>query len=286
MVLAGRAGATPSTALGPVLTQAGIDPALQADLLIRFSAYQGAPVEFWRELADDPHPIDPDILTELRHVLQLAALTGNSAGLVRRLRQQGPLRDLAAMGRPAFAALVREATGGELPPGLPGDRPRQLDAYVDGMRAALRAAFPSVAIAADIAPGPTLDVSLLGMVLKQSHRYDPRTSAPETANLAGVHDRDEALAQLAALRAELTAYPSLPADPQAAAANPVRAGVAAFLREQEFEFGRTMVADYLAANPDALSAVAEPDRPASPISCTGWSGSGALFPTSRPRTRC
>ena len=263
VVLAGRAGATPETALGPVLTQAGIDPALQTGLLIRFSAYHGAPEEFWRELADDPHPIDPDILTELRHTLQLAALTGNSAGLVHRLRQQGPLRDLAAMDRPGFAALVREATGGELPPGLPGDGPsEQLDAYVDGMRAVLRAAFPSVAIAADIAPGPELDVSLLGLVLMQSRGYDPRTSAPETANLAGVHDRDEALAQLAALRAELTAYPSLPADPQAAAANPVRAGVAAFLREQEFEFGRTMVADYLAANPDALSAVAGPDRPA------------------------
>ena len=141
------------------------------------------------------------------------------------------------MDRAAFAALVREATGGELPPGLPEDGPAgQLDAYVDGMRAALRAAFPSVAIAADIAPGPALDVSLLGLVLKQSKGYDPRTSAPETANLAGVHDRDEALAQLTALRAELTAYPSLPAAPAGrGGGQPGRAGVAAFLREQEFK---------------------------------------------------
>ena len=262
-VLAGRAGGPPETALGPVLTQAGIDPALQAQLLVRFSAYQGGPEEFWRELADDPQPIDPDILTELRSTLQLAALTGNSAGLVRRLRQQGPLRDLAAMDRPSFAALVREATDGELPPGLPGNDPaKRFDAYVDGMRAALRGAFPSVAIAADIAAGPELDVALLGLILEQSNGYDPRTAAPETANLAGVHDRDEALAQLAALRAELTAYPSLPANPQSAAANQVRAGVAAFLREGDFEFGHTMVADYLAANPEALASVAEPDRPA------------------------
>jgi Salmonella virulence plasmid 28.1kDa A protein len=167
------------------------------------------------------------------------------------------------MDRDSWAALVREATDGVPPSGLLGDDPaEQLDAYTDAMHRALRAAFPSVAIAADIARGPTLDAPLLSLILKQRNGYDPRTDPPEAANLAGMHDRERALAQLATLRAELTAYPSLPADPQAAAANPVRAGIAAFLRDQDFEFGRTLAADHLAANPDALSMVAEADRPA------------------------
>ncbi|HVK20805.1 MAG TPA: hypothetical protein VM677_05545, partial [Actinokineospora sp.] len=249
--------------LGAVLAASALTDAQRVDLVTRFLGHSGPPETFWRALADDAEPIDPAVLAEVRHTLQYAALTLNHTGVLNALRDRGSLADLAGLGRAEWADLVRAGGDGVVPPGLPGDTAEErFDSYVDGMWLAVRTAFPGAAAAADLSARPEVDGDLVASVLARNPGFDLRTSPIDGVDLDGL-DRARAISHLTALRHELTAYPDLPADLDAVAANPIRAGVTRFLRDQPtFELGRTALRDHLAANPLALAGVAEADRPA------------------------
>ncbi|MEV0712713.1 neuraminidase-like domain-containing protein [Nocardia aurea] len=261
VVLAVPEGVRAEIGLGPVLTGSGLSKSQQVDLVIRYYGHDGPPETFWA----DPLPIEPGVVTEVKQRLQFAALCANHAGVVRALRGRGSLPQLAGLDRPQWAALVKNGAGGQLPPGLPGGGyEQQFDAYVDGMRLAVRSAFPGAAAASDLMKSPRIEVDLVREILGRNPGLDVANIATAPVRLDGL-DQDLATATLDAVRAELTAYPDLAwdhTDPATIAANPIRAGVATFLRDNPtFELGRNSITEHLAADPDALSGVSAVLRP-------------------------
>ncbi|PSH61678.1 hypothetical protein CU102_26790 [Phyllobacterium brassicacearum] len=151
-----RPAATGSFSLAELLATARIPRRAQEKILQHYVARQGTVEDFWTSLrasgAVPARTIDRAQLT-----LQLGALTGNHVPLVQALQSRhrpASTRDLAALERQDWLALIRGANGAGIPPGIPGaSAEERATNYATVITATVEEAFPTAFLAARLASG-------------------------------------------------------------------------------------------------------------------------------------
>ena len=259
---------------------------LQGHFVEALLANKGPIAAFWQQLAQNDE--FKALVPAIQLTLQLGALTSDNIPLVKALqgvalkRAFVTLQDFVRVDAADWITLITTPVDGQkiaVPSGTAGSTPaEQASAYAGVLSSALRSAYPTHALAADIAVSPGIDAGLVQAVLKANPGLDPSQPMPVTALLSGVAapDQPKALASMAALRAEINIFPTF--DYQSALGlnttgtqgavpasfvNSVRQAVASFLTNApEFDFQSDNVDAFLAANSAALAQVPQADRAA------------------------
>ena len=121
------------------------------DLLVGLAAHTGPVDDFWHQVRREGGTLGEEEIPRVQELLQRPGWSLNQAAVAQRLARFGGVRELALTDRDTWHAAVAEVAGDHSPSGLPGaTHADQLDFYVDGMRAAARAAFPTAAASADL----------------------------------------------------------------------------------------------------------------------------------------
>src|ERR1700687_1072147 len=265
----------------------GTSPALASQPLrdqfvVLYAAHQGPIQDFWAQLRQQQAFQAPGVVEEIQLTLQLNLLTSNNLTLVKALqamRQAGALKsvqDLVKLDPNTWTQLINTPVAGEavsIPPDVPGATPQEKTAtYVRTMMDAIRAAFPTAALAQSIAVQPAIDVASVKAVLAQNPGMKPSDGASGAVNLSGLDAGAQAKAagSLEALRQEMNMFPGL--DYSAALSgtaggafqNLIRQGVAEFLAHlPDFVFQTFHIDRYITGHqPTVFQGLAESDRAA------------------------
>ncbi len=266
-------------ALGGLLATSLSPSSTQESFLSSYIAFSGSLPEFWAHLQTLPGFESPSAIADLQLTLHIGRLTHNNLPLMNRLRAlrvlgtMTSLRDLTPYDTTAWLTLLGEAAepGSSdlpVPPHIPGATPTERASnYVAGILAELGKLYPTTYLRQRMASPPSIDMSLVRAIRTANPGLDPSQPLPADASQTGVGSWEDARTSWEALRREIRAYPefaySALLDSSLAFTNPIREAVNSFLgAATDFDFSRTHVDAYLAANPGTLGSVPVESRPA------------------------
>ena len=266
-------------ALGGLLATSLSSNATQVSFLTSYLAFSGSLADFWAHLPTLPDFESPSTIADLQLTLHIGRLTHNNLPLMTRLRALRvlgtvtSLSDLTTYDTAAWLTLLSEAADPgspdlPVPEHIPGATPTERASnYVAGMIAELGKLYPTAFLRQRMVLAPSIDMSLVRAIRTANPGLDPSRPLPAGASHAGIGSWEDARASWEALRREIRAYPefaySALLDSALAFTNPVREAVNTFLvAATDFDFARTHVDTYLAANPGALGSVPVENRPA------------------------
>ncbi len=253
-------GAEGPSNLSTILTTALPSVEQQTAFLSLYHAHQGDIEQFWDDLPKQPGFEGDGVVSQLQYALQLNVLTSGHAPLIQSLTADaslGSTRALINLDTAAWQARIT-ATGADgiaqIPAHIKGDTDEEKVAnYAGAIVETLKAAFPSAYLARAIAVAPTIDMNYVAQVveLNPDLRCNLRQPLPKELNWGQMpeEDRQKALEAIAALQAELNAFPQLEEDAVLNGQgfqNWIRAGVQTFLAQAEdFDFDNSNIDVYL-----------------------------------------